>query len=338
MGRELLLDRPTLSLHAPWIAVAALAALAGAAWYALESQAEPTSTFLVGLDRCRLVLGAAAGAIILFELALWPRKALRRVRILGRARTWMLAHIWLGLLTVPLIVLHARIGFGGPLSAATMTLFLAVIASGLLGLVLQQTLPRRLIEAVPGETVASQIDRVAALYATEADDLVAAACGRAARVESEDWAAHTGGAPRARPDGALSASRAVGLQIVGARRTALPLLSCELPDAPIATAGALEEAFRKEIRPFLADGPRTASAVGSPEGSTQTFERLRDAVGPAGLDVVAALEEACAVRRQLDRQARLQWWLHAWLTVHLPASVVMVSLMLVHAYLALLYH
>ena len=44
-----------------------------------------------------------AGAIMLFELALWFRKTtwFRTCRCLGSAQSWMKAHIWLGLLTVP---------------------------------------------------------------------------------------------------------------------------------------------------------------------------------------------------------------------------------------------
>jgi hypothetical protein len=41
--------------------------------------------------------------------------------------------------------------------------------------------------------------------------------------------------------------------------------------------------------------------------------------------------------RQFDRQERLHRWLHGWLLVHLPLSIVLIVLMLVHIYTALKY-
>ena len=40
------------------------------------------------------------------------RKRLRRYR-LGRTRTWMRLHIWMGLVCLPVILVHAGFGFGG---------------------------------------------------------------------------------------------------------------------------------------------------------------------------------------------------------------------------------
>jgi hypothetical protein len=49
------------------------------------------------------------------------------------------------------------------------------------------------------------------------------------------------------------------------------------------------------------------------------------------------LEELADRRRGWDAQARVQWWLHNWLLVHLPASAAMTMLMTVHAVKALKY-
>src|SRR5262249_41071649 len=93
------------------------------------------------------------------------------------AQTWMKAHIWLGLVTVPLVVLHSGGRFGGMLTTLFVTVFAVVIASVIWGLVLQNALPKLLVEAAPAETVYSQIDRVGRQYAAEAQRLVLLACG-----------------------------------------------------------------------------------------------------------------------------------------------------------------
>ena len=69
-----------------------------------------------------LLLGVLGSLIMLFEFLLWPRKKVRAWRI-GAARAWMRAHIWLGFLTVPLIVLHSGFSLGGQLSSLLMILF-----------------------------------------------------------------------------------------------------------------------------------------------------------------------------------------------------------------------
>ena len=61
---------------------------------------------------------------------LWPRKHFRVWRI-GMVKTWLRAHIWLGLLTVPLILLHSGFTWGGQLTTILAWLFIIVIASGI---------------------------------------------------------------------------------------------------------------------------------------------------------------------------------------------------------------
>jgi hypothetical protein len=118
-----------------------------------------------------VVLGLVLAAIVLFEMLLTPRKWLRGRR-LGKARTWVVVHVWLGLISLPVVVLHSGFGFGGPLAAWTLGLFLAVIASGIYGLCLQQWLPEKIIADVPNETVASQVDFAITKHVAEAERIV----------------------------------------------------------------------------------------------------------------------------------------------------------------------
>ena len=71
---------------------------------------------------------------------LGARKKVRIWRV-GRAQTWMRGHLWLGTLSLPVIVFHAGLTFGGGLTFVLMWLFVIVVASGLLGAHLQHTMP-----------------------------------------------------------------------------------------------------------------------------------------------------------------------------------------------------
>ena len=69
----------------------------------------------------------------------------------------MFLHIWLGLLSLPLVFGHSGFIYGrllvdsvttsaGLLSMAVMTLYLLVIASGVWGLAMQQVIPQKMLE------------------------------------------------------------------------------------------------------------------------------------------------------------------------------------------------
>ena len=114
-----------------------------------------------------VLCGFVGGFIVVFEMLIVLRKRWRKWR-LGRTRTWMRLHIWMGLVCLPVILVHAGFGFGGWLPAVTMVLFLLVTFSGVWGLVMQQWIPQKMLADIPGETIASQIDRLGDYHADEA--------------------------------------------------------------------------------------------------------------------------------------------------------------------------
>ncbi len=248
-------------------------------------------------------LGVVGGAIILFEMALTPRKVFRRFR-LGATKVWLRWHVYLGLVCLPVIVLHSGFAFGGPLPAVTFALFLAVIASGVWGLVLQQWLPTKMLADVPGETVASEVDKASRLHRDEARRLVAELTPTAA--DPADGHGHGHGH---------------GGAAVAAPRVA----------APVA------EFHATLIEPYLRSGRRSGSPLASEAEARRRFTTLRAAMRAPNDPAVNRLEELCDLRRRWDRQRRLQFWLHSWLLVHLPLSVLMTLLMVVHAARALKY-
>ncbi len=94
---------------------------------------------------------------------------------LGRAQTWMRGHLWLGLLSLPIIFFHAGFRFGGPLTSVLMVLLIIVVASGIFGALLQHYLPNVMTVEVPSETIFEQIDHVRAQFVADADGVVAGA-------------------------------------------------------------------------------------------------------------------------------------------------------------------
>src|SRR5207248_8804081 len=118
-----------------------------------------------------LFFAALGTGIIVFECLLGLRKKYP-ASPLGRVKTWLSAHVWLGLLSFLLILMHAGFRWGGGLAGALMWLFTVVAASGILGVVLQNYLPRRMTEQAPRETIIEQIPTVIHGLRVEADERV----------------------------------------------------------------------------------------------------------------------------------------------------------------------
>ena len=84
----------------------------------------------------------------------------------------MRGHLWLGLVTLPLILFHAGFAMRGPLTFVLMLLFFAVYASGIFGAALQHYLPILMTTRVPLETIYEEIPHIRQQLRQEADDLV----------------------------------------------------------------------------------------------------------------------------------------------------------------------
>jgi hypothetical protein len=236
--------------------------------------------------------------------------ARRKVRIwrIGRAQTWMRGHLWLGLLSLPLIVFHAGFTFGAALTSVLMWLFVVVIASGLVGAWLQHTMPRRMLRDIPMETIFEQIDHVRAQLRAEADTVVAEACGK---LELETVAMAAEG-----------------------QAAAAALASTARIDAE--DSAPLREFYLREMRPFL-ESPAAAHPLGDSTKAVLRFEKLRALVPVVFHPPVSDLENICEEERQLSVQARMHTVLHGWQLVHVPLSVALLVLAAVHIVVALRY-
>jgi hypothetical protein len=93
-----------------------------------------------GSSRSGLLFAGCAVALMLFAGLLPLGRLLARWRIM-RLRTLQKGHIWLGLLSLPMVLFHSGFRLGGPLSSALLIILSAIILSGVAGLVFQHQLP-----------------------------------------------------------------------------------------------------------------------------------------------------------------------------------------------------
>src|SRR5712691_5300088 len=271
--------------------------------YAFWSTSRPSGSSVPGL-----VYGIAGYGLMIFAALLSLRKKFPIWRV-GRAQTWMRGHLWLGLLSLPIILFHAGFVFGGPLTRVMMWLFVIVIVSGVVGAALQHVLPRVMFERLPMETIYEEIPHVRAQLVAESETIIAAACG-ALTVVSEP------AAERATSDSAAKLASTVRI------------------DAD--DSAPLREFYVTEMAPFVAD-PDGVHAMANRVHADQAFSRLRMVLPPSFHEAVADLENICEEERQLGRQKTLHLWLHGWLLTHIPLSFALLALAVVHIFTALRY-
>ena len=331
----LVFGQENMRVHWPWILAAAATAGVAALWYVAYGYWSGSWIWPSGASPPGFALGVIGGLIILFEMLLWPRKSLFRGWRLGRAKVWMTAHIWLGLLTIPLLVLHGGFHFNplsSTLAAALMWLLVLVVGSGLLGLAFQNILPRLMLEQVPAETIYAQIGHVLSQYRAEAGRLVEITCGRApADGESDDGQELVGVAATAAPSyTSVGSARQVG-RIQG------KMFNSELEARFVPGSDALFAFYRDQIEPYLRARSGRRLLLGKSSQAMSMFDAIKTRLPQDAHPVVDRLANLCHQRQQFDLQARLHFWLHSWLGVHVALSLALTLLMIVHAMLALKY-
>jgi hypothetical protein len=301
--------------HRPWF-IFSLAALAvagiGYAIYSSMSVRGPSGGSAVGL-----IYGIVGYALMLFAGLLGLRKKFPIMRV-GRTTTWMRGHLWLGLLSFPLILFHAAFSLGaGALTRALMVLFIIVVVSGLLGAVLQHFIPRLMTERVQLETIYEQIDAVRVQLLEEAEKIVAdlssALEGDLSSIGEKQRAVAASAGTR----GGLTVASGLG--------------------ASDRTNDIVREFFRAEVRPFLLQTSSRPGPLADKDQASGMFGQLRVQTPRNLWPKLEDLENLCDEKRGLDRQRRMHHFLHGWLLVHIPLSYALLALGAIHAVFALRY-
>jgi hypothetical protein len=262
----------------------------------------PPSGVPMGGTAPGLAFGIAGFAFMIFAALLGARKKVPVWRV-GRAQTWMRGHLWLGLLSLPLIVFHSGFRYGHGLAAVLITLLIIVVASGVFGAALQHYMPRVMTREVTMETIYEEIEHVRAQLREEAEELVT----------------------QATAEKALAAAAGVADP---------PATSVAVRDDE---AAPLRNFFEQELKPFLETPSARGHALADQAQSRSAFAQLRTLVPPALHTTLEDLESICEEERQLSLQARLHLWLHGWLLLHIPLSLALILLGAVHAVMALRY-
>lgn len=312
--------------HGTWAISTVVAGGVALGAYLADPQAQSASGRHGGWTWVGLGLGIAALAIMLFCAALSLKRRVPHWR-LGRAQTWLRGHIWLGLLTVWLVALHGAFRAGGPLTTWLWIVLGLVTISALIGVGIQQVVPRLLLHGVPGETLAQQLDRQLA-WVTESIEKTVCTYAGSLDTPAPPWSPGAAAAPEApAPSEGASAEGAV------ATATAPPAAKAVNPNAPPAGGEPLRRCYVEYVRPFLERS--TAKPLASRARSESIFVAIKT-MTPAHIHPgVDDLEALCERRRQLARQKRLMWALHAWLIVHVPLSWGLLGMSIIHAIWAL---
>lgn len=211
---------------------------------------KPSDHASVGGTPLGLIFGAISFGIFIFAALLSLRKKIPLWRI-GPVQRWLRAHIWLTLLTIPLVILHSGFRLGGPMTTLLMVFYAVVMISGIYGLILQHQMPALMKERLPAETVFEQIPHIRAQLAAAATKMrdsfkpaPPAKTDTGAPASSVAKAVTAGSTPMASTAGELStptarAKTAVGSTIIAAPVTEPPPESKETkPAASVANAAA----------------------------------------------------------------------------------------------------
>ena len=262
----------------------------------------------VGGTPLGLIYGTIAAAIFIFAALLGLRRKRPTLKV-GRLQTWLKGHIWLSLLTIPLVLLHCGFSTGSPMTRWFLVIYGVVMVSGFYGLALQHFLPRLMKERVPLETIFEQIPHLRNQMRDGALEL------RKSLEPSPAPMLETAASP-----GAVSSPEAPPPPAVIEPASTL---SATVPGAVEPSVPVLTQFLDEAVLPYLSADRGEKLLLGSQRVSDDQFRLLKISVGNEWQPKVEQLQAWCDERRQLDLQTRLQHWLHGWLLIHIPFSILL---------------
>ncbi len=129
-----------------------LASIASFAWYS-------RTEFPHGGSRWGLAYGITGYLLILLLAFFGIRKRWYRSTF-GTVEQWLQSHIWLGILSLVILVLHTGGRFNDKIAVTTLILVAIVVLSGVAGAILYVTVPRALTEVESNLTVEEISDQL----------------------------------------------------------------------------------------------------------------------------------------------------------------------------------
>jgi hypothetical protein len=104
--------------------------------------------------------------------------------------------------------------------------------------------------------------------------------------------------------------------------------------APDQSLTRLKQFYLTEVRRYLNERVKT-SPLADEEAARRLFFQWRSELPVEMHELLKHIEGSCDERRRLLHLERLHWQLHWWLGIHVPASIAVVILMLIHIVVAL---
>jgi len=237
-----------------------------------------------------LLFGIAGTIAMLFAGLLAARKRIVSKK-LGSISWWLKGHIWIGLVSVPLIFFHAGFRFGGLLEQLTMWCFLTVIISGVIGQILQQLTPRFMKTAAPQQAIFEQLDIAI-----------------------------------------NSLKKAADAQVLSVYDTLFVDVKANDSDSP---DDFLRAFYLRHVRTFLQSEVDPSSSLLNATQAEGIFATVRGGIPRSMIPIAIELESICNERRQLISQNKLQLVMHGWTLIHIPLSMALLILTLVHVIMSL---
>ncbi|HEY8834724.1 MAG TPA: hypothetical protein VIM09_04010 [Chthoniobacterales bacterium] len=271
--------------HFPWFVFVCLATIAACilyvgnfhparlpSWIQLPSSLIQARTehHTVGGTPLGLWFGSISLGIFVFAALLSLRKKIPLWRV-GTVQRWLRAHIWLTILTIPLVLLHSGFRFGGGMTTFLMLLYGIVMVSGFYGLFLQHLMPRLMKERLPAETVFEQIPHIRAQLAAAAEKL------RDSFKPAPPKKPDAGAAVMASTKGELSTPVARAKSVTGSALTAAPVTA--------AATSAAAKAVEAESEPAPPSIPNAAVTPAAPKAETIGTPTARVQSDPPGAPV-----------------------------------------------------
>jgi hypothetical protein len=277
-----------------WSVLLAAVSLSGFIW--IDSR---TPGGLTGGTTAGLWYGIAGSALMIFAGLLSSLRHVPAWWWLGPRKQWLRGHIWLGLLSVVVILCHAGFRWGGALTGSLWVVLGLVVLTGILGVILQQFLPHMIYTRIPCEASYDQIPHLCKGLVHRADQAMATI-----------WDADI----PATEVSFFSSQTGVGAKV------------------------QLQEFYETHVLPFLSRHYRGAFLLAQPLRAQSAFDYLRDLPGLAGVrEQIEELRELCTERRLLGEQERLHRYLHGWLPVHIALSIALLVLGIAHVVGSLYY-
>ncbi len=321
--------------HFGWAVFTALATVAAALLYVGEFHADklpfklsmPASLHRdvretgrsVGGTPLGLIYGSVSAAIFVFAALLGLRRKRPTLKV-GRLQTWLKGHIWLTVLTIPLVLLHCGFSTGSPMTSWFLIIYAIVMLSGFYGLALQHVVPRLMKEQVPLETIFEQIPHLRQQMHEGAQEM------------------------RKTLDVVPAPAAAPVVEAVPAAATSLADLAAPTETVAVAELAPdpglqiFKQFMDESALPYLAASRGDKLLLGAQRVSDDQFRFLKISVSADAKDKVEQLQGWCDERRQLDLQTKLQHWLHGWLLVHIPFSVLLLIFTAWHVLAALFFY